>query len=173
MQDFAVLLVRRAGAQVTGIVVAVADDVPVWRMQPNEVERSWKRVGSQVETAAEVGSPVVDAVPARAVQSVDDVSGCSRSHHRVGDSSGSVSEDQVLEEPSVAVPAETSVSPQAAALGVRDDGSHPGFLGVIVVVGCVVLCMFECCCHCVYPRMKPAAEAAGRFTIRLRYAAAR
>ena len=58
-------------AQVAWVVLRVPDDVPVRRVQPDELERTWEGVALQVETRPEVGAeelerPVVSNVYALA-----------------------------------------------------------------------------------------------------------
>ena len=74
-QDVRKLLVRPESAQVARVIVAVTNDVPIGRMEPDEVKWPWQRVRSQIEAGAKVGAPVVNVVTAGMVQSGDDVFG--------------------------------------------------------------------------------------------------
>lgn len=93
-------------------IVVVAYDVPVGRMDPDEVELPGKAVTLQIEPGAKVAAPVVDVMTSGAVQSHNHILGGPGAYHGVGNSGGAVSEHQVLEEASVAVVPRKRALPQ-------------------------------------------------------------
>ena len=70
------LLEHVDGAQV-GDVVAVPDDVPVRRMDPDHVVPPGQRRGQEVESLIEVGRPVGSIVQTKLSQASNDISRCS------------------------------------------------------------------------------------------------
>jgi hypothetical protein len=131
--------VLRNGAQVVWMV-AVAD-VPVRRMNPDEVRVAGRTLPKQVEPAVQVPAPESDVRACVRIQPGDDVPGRPRPHHRVGDTLSLVSEDQVLKEPAVAVPAILSVAPFIGPVRVRYDRGHIRFESV--EVGCAGIWCFS------------------------------
>ncbi len=111
-------------------MAAVPDDVPVRRMDPDEVVPAGKVLAEQIEPFSEVPTPIINPQITVLVESVYDVPGRTRAHHRVRHAPGSVAEHQILEQPPVTVAAVGIVSPERTPLRVRDDGCHSGVVGV-------------------------------------------
>jgi len=108
------------GAEVHDLV-AVPDDVPIRRMNPDEVETARHVLKQKVESLPQVATPILDVGSVVVIQPCNHVSGRTGAFHRVRYALRSVPQDEVLDEVAVTIPTVARISPKRASFRMRAD----------------------------------------------------